>query len=372
MAFRCAFVAFVLWMAATVTALAAPDGERVGTWDPSAFAKEGIVEYIVNQESPLAKDQGPKKSKGQGKSTAGSYIFYLRRDGAILRIAQPNDISSPRGLRSEKGGSVIFADIGKPAIMRMNPDGKITTLVAGSLSGPRDVAVDAHGNFVIANFESFDNTKKMAVYRYDRSSKELKAVYQGKPLVWPHGIDVEQNGNYVIADVAGSVFRVTPSGQITTVAAGGPIIGPTDIKVQADGTYVVSDNQRGTNPHNPIPTPNVVTKLYRITPDGQITTIYQQPGAAFRAVANHPAGGWVVLSGVGTGLKSPLGPTSDNEGATGSDARGTEKNGTAKSEGAGYGSSYTGFLFRVYPDGKTQLIHAGAPFFQPAGVAILQ
>ena len=349
-----------------IGANAAPDGERVGTWDPAPFIQEGDLEFYVTQEHGRA-------------ARAASSVFYLRRDGAILRVAKPNAITTPRGARSDGAGGVIFADFGKPAIMRLGSDGKLTSVVSGGLTGPRDVAVDAKGNLAISNFESYQNTKQMGIYFYDQSSKSLRTVHRGSPLMWPHGIDIESNGNFVVAEHSGSILRITPSGQITTVAKGAPLIGPTDIKVQPDGSYLVADNQMEGIPNaggsSSDSTVGRMTKLFRVTPDGQITTLNQQYGASFIAIANHPAGGWVVLSSVGSrqqGRRSGAG--AEASGASDSTApdeakKGKKKGGVGGAEGDG---NFTGFLFRLYPDGRTRPIHSGAPFSRPAGVAIVQ
>lgn len=333
--FRAALLAVLLLSAGG--AAAAVDDERVGTWDPQPFAADGAFEFIVTQESPLARLQ-------QRSKTAQSFVFYFRHDGAILLIAQPNAVLGPRGARTDKDGSVIFADFAASGIKRLAANGQVTTVISGApLTAPKDVAIAASGDLVIADFDEFKDTSRRAVVLYRQATKDLKTIYAGKPLLWPHGVDIDRNGDYVIADVSGAIFRVTPTGQLTTVASGVPLIGPLDIKVQADGSYVVPDNQLGmdaaSGQNNRPAQPPLPAKLFRVTPDGEISVIYQKRGSTFRAVANHPAGGWIVV-----------------------DSSGGRAGGDGQSRGA---------LIRVYPDGTARVLHEGAPFFNPAGVTII-
>lgn len=325
-------LAFACLLLSQASASSASDTDRVGTWDPQPFFSEGDLEFVVTQESPIAFDK-------TGNSYAESYVFYFRRDGALLLLAKPKEIHRPRGARTDKDGSVVFTDMKDMAIKRVEPNGKITSLASGALMAePRDFAFDADGNFAIAAFEDFSNrSQNRAIALYRQSTKKLTTIFSGTPLVWPHGIDVEKNGNYVVADVAGSIFRVTPSGQISTIATGAPIIGPTDIKVQPDGSYVVGDPQRGPPPvgDNKPTGPSPPSKLLRVTPDGAVTIIYQKGGSSFRALANHPSGGWIVL------------------------------------DAGGFGGKNSGALLRVYPDGQAKTLYEGAPFYNPSGVTIL-
>jgi DNA-binding beta-propeller fold protein YncE len=320
-------------LAMTAAAVAAPRGDRVGTWNPQPFAHEGPIEFIVTQESPAARKQ-------QKSRTAGSSVYFFGRDGAILRVARPNAVLGPRGARTDKQGSVVFADIFGPAIKRMEADGTIATLASGSpLTGPKDIAFDATDNLVIADFDDFNDTRRSGILLYEQSTKKIKTVYEGKPLLWPHGIDVDKDGNYVVADHSGAIFRLTPAGRITTVATGQGLVAPQDIKVQADGSYVATDIALSLDKFGKLIVEGSrnPSKLVRVTPDGQVSTIYQQRKARFRAVVNHPAGGWVVLN-----------------------------------MGAAPRSGDVGSLIRVYPGGKAAIIHEGAPLFQPAGITILQ
>ena len=140
------FVALVTLTAVFVASpvFAAPKGERVGTWNPHPFADEEIIEFFVTQESPFARQL-------EKRQTAGSYIYYFSRDGAILRIAQPQAVIGPRGVRVDNQGGFVFADALGAAIKRMDATGTIKTITS-SVRQPKDIAFDTHGNFVIADF----------------------------------------------------------------------------------------------------------------------------------------------------------------------------------------------------------------------------
>lgn len=320
--------------ASSAGAAAAPDGDRVGRWDPRPFAAERSVAYVVTQESPAAR----RRSRSR---TAGAAIFYFSPDGTILRVAEPSDILAPRGARAAGGGVVLFADVFLPGIMQLSPTGEVSRLYSGSpLKGPKDLAFDGAGNLAIADFESFERTRDQGVYLWDRRTGQVRSIYRGRPLDQPHGIDVDSQGNYIVADHSGSIYRVSPAGRIETIASGPPLVAPQDIKVQKDGSYIVTDIgiviDTGTGSVVPARSRHP-GRLFRVTPGGETTLVYQQPRARFRAVANHPDGGWVVVN-MGT-LRPP--------------------------------GAHAGSLIRVYPDGSGRVIHTGAPFYQPAGVAVI-
>ena len=114
--------------------------------------------------------------------------------------------------------------------------------------------------------------------------------------------------------------------------AGLPLVAPQDVKVDADGNYIVTDistildsNGRIDPERSRIP-----TKLLRISPSGKVEIIARKPRSRFRAVALAAGNGYLVVDMV---------------------------------ENA---------VHRYEPDGGHRTLHAGAPLFQPAGVALAQ
>jgi sugar lactone lactonase YvrE len=225
----------------------------------------------------------------------------------------------------------VFADVLAAAIKVMTSQGDITTVYAGSpLTGPKDVAIDRDGGYVVADFASFKAGSSATIFKLTKAGK-ITTIYNGRPLRQPHGIDVDKEGNYVVADHSGSVFRVSPRGHITVVATGRPLIGPQDVKIDHDGNYIVTDPglviDETTGLGDPARSRNP-SRLLKITPNGQVSVIVMQPRARFRAVALHPDGSYIIVD-------------------------------------------MNNALYRITSDGTSKIIYEGAPLFQPAGVAIV-
>jgi sugar lactone lactonase YvrE len=281
-------------------------------------------DYIITQESPEARHRDHSRS-------AESFIFDLTKSGEIRVIAKPPEIVAPRGIRAQNSALLVFADALGAAIRVITSQGDIRTLHFGPpLTGPKDVAVDHDGGYVVADFETFRVGSPAAVFKLTQTGK-VTTIYSGQPLRQPHGIDVDKDGNYIIADHSGSIFRLSPQGRITLVATGPPLVGPQDVKVDRDGNYIVTDigividettgladRSRSRNPG----------KLLKITPSGEITIIAQRPMSRFRAVALHPDGSYIVVD-------------------------------------------MNNALYRITSDGTMEVIYEGAPLYQPAGIAIV-
>jgi len=248
-------------------------------------------DYIITQESAKARRQARDR-------TAGSFIFHLAQSGEIQVIARPPQITGPRGIRALGAGQFVVADAVGGAIRVMTAQSTIKTLHAGPpLTVPKDVAVDRGGGYVVADFDKFTATARASIFKMTDAGK-ITTVARGGPLRWPHGIDVDKDGNYIVADHSGAVFRVSPQAQVTTVVAGAPLIAATDVKVDRDGNYIVTDIglviDAETGRVVPEKSKNPST-LFKITPNGRVSVIAKRRRAQFRAVALRPDGGYVVV-----------------------------------------------------------------------------
>lgn len=293
----------------------------------AAVARERIEkgDIIVTQESPKARH-------AQHSATAGAAIFVLKASGQVATIARPPAVTGPRGVRMDRDGSFVFADIMAPGIGRLTRDGKVKWLHRGKpLKQPKDVAIDRDGGYVVADFPGFDRKTGAQIVKISPAGK-ISIVYRGAPLVWPHGIAVDKDGNYIIADHACCIYRLTPGGKITLVAKGPPLIAPQDIKIDADGSYIVTDITTILNSHGRIDRARSrhPTKLLRISPSGNIQIIAQMPRARFRAVTLAPDHGYLVVDMLHAAV------------------------------------------YHYEPGGGHTTLHEGTPFLQPSGVAMAE
>jgi uncharacterized protein (TIGR03437 family) len=227
---------------------------------------------------------------------------------------------SPRGVSIDAAGNVYVADTGNARIRRVTPAGDITTVagitvgysgdngpsVAAQLSYPTKAVVTPNGDMYIAD---------AANNRIRRVSVEggiTTIAGSGKPgfggdggpaaaaeLNSPFAVAVDRAGNLYVADTNNErIRRITPQGQISTVAGSG-LFGyfgdngpaaraafalPRGVAVDPAGNVYVSDTLNN--------------RIRKITPDGTVSTIAGSNGAgsggdggpAGLASLNHPAG----------------------------------------------------------------------------------
>lgn len=117
----------------------------------------------------------------------------------------------PMGIAADAQCNLYVADTDNNAVRRISTSGNVTTI--GGFHGPQDVAVDGSGRVWVA----------------DTSSKAIRmiatngSVSMVATLSDPRGIAVDGAGNALVANfgTSGSIRRVTPSGEITTVSTSG-------------------------------------------------------------------------------------------------------------------------------------------------------
>src|SRR5689334_8095985 len=181
--------------------------------------------------------------------SAAAYIFlrFTRKPvptprawrANVITVAgdgSPKTLADPFGVAVAEDGVVYFSDAGESnRIQKIAPDGSVTTLAGGS--------------------EGFaDGTGAQASFNT------------------PSGIAIDADGNLYVADTGNNRIRkVTPQGVVTTVAGDGTagyvdgqaaqarFNGPIGVAVGGDGNIYVADTYND--------------RIRRISPEGQVTTI---------------------------------------------------------------------------------------------------
>lgn len=180
-------------------------------------------------------------SKGVITTAAGNGTPGYSGDGAQATKAQ---LSGPTGVAVDAAGSLYIADPGNNRIRQVPSSGNITTFAGNGifsysgdgasartaqLNGPRGVAADAAGNLFISD------TRNHRVRRVSRSGVITTVAGNGTAgyggdggqaanaqLNLPYGLAVDAPGNLFVADLQNNrVRKVTPDGNITTVAGNG-------------------------------------------------------------------------------------------------------------------------------------------------------
>lgn len=146
----------------------------------------------------------------------------------------------PRGVAVDAGGNVYVADASNHLIRKITPQGEATTLAgsgvrgaadgkgsAASFSRPFDVAVDAAGNVYVADTDNnlIRKINRGGVVRtLAGNTTHGSADGRGASASFyrPAGLDLDAFGNIYVADqVNNKIRKVTPQGEVTTIAGSG-------------------------------------------------------------------------------------------------------------------------------------------------------
>lgn len=93
-------------------------------------------------------------------------VYKVSPDGKVHEVAQLPEGSMPNGVTLDRAGNFVYCDLGKKAVMRLSPDGKVSMIAdrAGtlSLSLPNFCSYDAEGNLYVSNSSTQDISKVLA------------------------------------------------------------------------------------------------------------------------------------------------------------------------------------------------------------------
>lgn len=174
----------------------------------------------------------------------------------------PAAFNSPTGLVVDSGGFVFVADTNNNQIKLITPQGEVITIagsgVAGSANGvgmaaqfnrPSGVAVDSANNVFVADTNNhvirkiaLDSTVTTFAGTMG-SSGYLDANGTSARFNRPTGIAIDGANNIYVADTTNhSIRKITPAGDVTTLAGGGPTASGW---VEAQGTAARLNTPRG-------------------------------------------------------------------------------------------------------------------------------
>jgi sugar lactone lactonase YvrE len=142
-------------------------------------------------------------------------VYKVSPDGKVHEIVQLPEGSIPNGVTFDRAGNFVYCDLGKKAVMRCSPDGKVSMIAdrVGSiiLTLPNFCSYDAEGNLYVSNSSTRDINSALA---------EL-----AKP---------EPNG---------ALVRIRPDGRGDVVATGIYLANGTAIDPNEDAVYVLESTR---------------------------------------------------------------------------------------------------------------------------------
>ena len=226
-------------------------------------------------------------------TVAGNGLPDFSGDGGPATTAS---LKRPSGVAVDATGGILIADRVNHRIRRVAPDGTITTVagngidgfsgdggpaIAASLSTPNEVAVDATGGILIADFGNSRIRRVAPDGTITTVAGNGTYVFAGDGgpatetgVGTPRGVAVDATGGILIADSNNDrIRRVAPDGTITTVAGGtfgyagdgGPataasLFAPEGVAVDASGGILIADTFN--NRIRRVATPPAAARLY--------------------------------------------------------------------------------------------------------------
>jgi hypothetical protein len=197
---------------------------------------------------------------------------------------------NPSGVAADGAGNVYVADTVNSNIRKITPAGAVTRL-AGAGPGtkflfPQGVATDGAGNVYVAD------TRFSAIRKITPAGEvtglagltgfpgSTDATGAAASFLFPSGVAADSAGNVYVADSGNNTIRkITPAGEVTTLAgtagvigstdATGPaasFFGPTGVAIDSAGNVYVADNGNHT--------------IRKITPAGAVSTVVGVAGQA--------------------------------------------------------------------------------------------
>ena len=212
-------------------------------------------------------------------------------DGAAARFY------SPIGISTDSNGNVYVADLNNATIRKIAPNGTTTTLAglagafgkalgtgaAAQFGGPTGTAVDSKGNIFVCDSLNHQIRKVtpqgvVTIFAGGNSSGALDANGTKAFFNFPADIAIDAADNIWVADANNHTIRkITPSGDVTTVAGSAPVKGykdgsgkvaqfsfPNGVACDKDGNVYVADTAN--------------CAIRKVTPAGVVTTFAGHPG----------------------------------------------------------------------------------------------
>jgi len=195
---------------------------------------------------------------------AGSSRGYAEGNGSAAKFNQPIDVAVAAD------GTLYVADNNNHRIRKILPDGTVSTL-AGSTSGyadgiaaaakfntPSGVAIGPDGNIYVADRGNHSIRKVtpegvVTTVAGTQKAGAKNGVAKEATFNQPYGIDVNDNGDIVIADLNNNMIRfISTAGEVSTIAgssegfadgfgAAAKFSSPTDVTFGQNGKIFVAD-----------------------------------------------------------------------------------------------------------------------------------
>ena len=225
---------------------------------------------------------------GKIKTIAGSGGYTFNGDNQLATSA---NLYFPKGVAVDSSGSVYVADSYNYRIRKFTVGGNITTIAGNGSNGPpvdgpatgrigipSGLWIDASNNLYATDAEygavmkiAPDGTMKRVAGNLSPYSVPGDGVATSVSLLSPWNVSMDKSGNLLIAEYSHRIRKVTPDGNLTTIAGMVHFGGDSDLAVSAilnqpsglaldgQGNLFIADGYN--------------YRIRKVTPDGTISTI---------------------------------------------------------------------------------------------------
>jgi gluconolactonase len=181
-----------------------------------------IMATIANDKIEVF-GKGVEKSEGvvidkEGNVWGGGRngtVYKVSPDGKVHEVCQLPEGSVPNGVALDRAGNFVYCDLGKQAVMKCSPEGKVSMIADRvgdvKLTLPNFCSYDAEGNLYISNSSTEDISKVL--------------------------------GEITTPSPKGALVRVRPDGKGDVIATGIYLANGTAIDPNEDAVYVLESTR---------------------------------------------------------------------------------------------------------------------------------
>jgi gluconolactonase len=162
--------------------------------------------------------------------------------GPAPKVEVAIGLSFTEGPTVDRDGTVYFTELVQQKIMKLSPDGVLSTFREQS-NGANGLVIDAQRRLIAAEGAANNRTgvavkNKPQVTRTDLATGRVEVLadnYQGAPLVGPNDVTFDSKGRVYFTDLTGgAVYRIDAPGQVTRLLAAPEIQRPNGLQISPD------------------------------------------------------------------------------------------------------------------------------------------
>ncbi len=203
-----------------------------------------------------------------------AHFFFWALLAAAIAPAQELEIATTvaftEGPTADADGNVYFTDTGNNRILKLAPNGTLTTFRQPS-NLANGLVFDAQWRLVACEAGDPKAGTPARVTRTDLKTGKIEVLaerYEGKPLTAPNDVTFDNRGRLYFTDLpGGAVYRIDTDGKVTRILTRPDIQNPNGVMISPDDKtlYLVEANQQANGAR--------MIRAYDLRPDGAVTNM---------------------------------------------------------------------------------------------------